>query len=870
MVCAVSPVSAAILSSKRGFADTGANYNNLQATGAGWYYTWGLGAGNPGNFDAEFSPMFWGSWAVNQGNIDSVKNNPNVEWVLGFNEPERTDQANLTVSQAISSWTTLSNGFAGSGKKLVSPAVSDTGSGQQWLANFMSQATANNLKVDAVAFHWYGVSTPDNPAGAASSFLSRVQSYYNSYQKPVFITEFAIHDWGGNYSDAAIIEANRQFLDIVIPELEARSYVAGYSWYHWFSDAPLYQGSPAMPTEMGQTYVGALKSGMTENIGGRNLGEHVAYLAGGELTATGSAPTNFNYINALTNSSNISGTVDWQLFGGDWVRIQPGATLRKTGPNTIGFVPTTRGNLPVITNNGVLEVSEGRLYSEAAIAGTGSVVIKGGTFALSGGANLNHAPLVDVRGGGTFDVSGLPDGYAMPRNQTLKNAAGGLVVGNVTIAFNSLVTGGGTFAGNLFADTGALVRVGDDGSGRISQYLVDDFDNYAVGNVSSVASPPWTAHQNTSYADIESLRSNKVLTYGYTADNRGASRSLSPETTLSNSDSATYFFRISSKTNAPNHSLGLGDQASTDATNYSDYEAQLRLKQGTGNTFDIDARNGSVFSSTLATGLSLNTWYNVWMVIDQTTDTYDIYMNTGADAATASNKLNATPLAFRNGTTSDLNTFLALAASSPIDNGVRVDDLYFFEGLDLTNPTEGFIAGISWNPEVLTVTGNYTQGSAATLELNLLSPSQHDVLDIGGTADLAGTLKITLAVGAPVPQVGDVFDLLNFASASGGFGTLDLPALDPGSMWNTSELLTTGAISVVAALPGDFDFDGDVDGRDFLVWQRDPSVGDLADWQTHYGEGLMSAVKAVPEPVGLALAAMASVIVACSRKRAQA
>ena len=42
-----SSANAAILSSKRGFADTGAGYNNLQATGAGWYYTWGTGDANP-------------------------------------------------------------------------------------------------------------------------------------------------------------------------------------------------------------------------------------------------------------------------------------------------------------------------------------------------------------------------------------------------------------------------------------------------------------------------------------------------------------------------------------------------------------------------------------------------------------------------------------------------------------------------------------------------------------------------------------------------------------------------------------------------------------------------------------------------------
>jgi hypothetical protein len=47
---------------------------------------------------------------------------------------------------------------------------------------------------------------------------------------------------------------------------------------------------------------------------------------------------------------------------------------------------------------------------------------------------------------------------------------------------------------------------------------------------------------------------------------------------------------------------------------------------------------------------------------------------------------------------------------------------------------------------------------------------------------------------------------------------------------------------------GDFDLDGDVDGRDFLVWQRNPSIGNLSDWQTSYGVGAFSASIAVPEP----------------------
>jgi hypothetical protein len=46
---------------------------------------------------------------------------------------------------------------------------------------------------------------------------------------------------------------------------------------------------------------------------------------------------------------------------------------------------------------------------------------------------------------------------------------------------------------------------------------------------------------------------------------------------------------------------------------------------------------------------------------------------------------------------------------------------------------------------------------------------------------------------------------------------------------------------------GDFDQDGDVDGRDFLLWQRNPSVGNLIDWQTNYGAPETESVQAVEQ-----------------------
>lgn len=54
-----------------------------------------------------------------------------------------------------------------------------------------------------------------------------------------------------------------------------------------------------------------------------------------------------------------------------------------------------------------------------------------------------------------------------------------------------------------------------------------------------------------------------------------------------------------------------------------------------------------------------------------------------------------------------------------------------------------------------------------------------------------------------------------------------------------------------AGLTGDFDNDGDVDGRDFLLWQRGESPNpwnhnDLAAWQANYEVGVLSALTAIP------------------------
>jgi hypothetical protein len=74
---------------------------------------------------------------------------------------------------------------------------------------------------------------------------------------------------------------------------------------------------------------------------------------------------------------------------------------------------------------------------------------------------------------------------------------------------------------------------------------------------------------------------------------------------------------------------------------------------------------------------------------------------------------------------------------------------------------------------------------------------------------------------------------------------------------------------VTSALPGDFDIDGDVDGRDLLTWQRNTSVGALSDWQTYHGTGsLVAETVAVPEPGSIVLIIVAVGIISCRRQAA--
>ena len=89
------------------------------------------------------------------------------------------------------------------------------------------------------------------------------------------------------------------------------------------------------------------------------------------------------------------------------------------------------------------------------------------------------------------------------------------------------------------------------------------------------------------------------------------------------------------------------------------------------------------------------------------------------------------------------------------------------------------------------------------------------------------------------------------------------PGADPQSFFVDAFSLT--AVEAPST-SGDFDNDGDVDGRDFLAWQQGNSPNgtpggpvsavDLAEWQGAYNGGALGALSSVPEPTSMACLAL--------------
>ena len=128
------------------------------------------------------------------------------------------------------------------------------------------------------------------------------------------------------------------------------------------------------------------------------------------------------------------------------------------------------------------------------------------------------------------------------------------------------------------------------------------------------------------------------------------------------------------------------------------------------------------------------------------------------------------------------------------------------------------------SPGILSITGNYTQDSTGTLNIEiggLTAGSQFDRLAVSGSATLAGTLNVSL-INPFNPSQGNSFQIVNYASNSGTFDSTNLPS---GFVWDITYGANAVTITVISTL---ITWDGGGDGSswdDPLNWDTDTLPG---------------------------------------------
>jgi hypothetical protein len=166
------------LSEKKGW---GGDLPAAEKLRARWYYNWG--PGGPRSERVEFVPMVKGKWHVNPRVLASIKAS-GAATILCFNEPERADQGNTTVEEALDLWPQL----MATGLRLGGPAPSSDGKGMAWL---MAEVEKRRLRVDFIALHWYRSSDP-------KELETWLDAMHRKYRRPIWLTEFNAQYSGGD------------------------------------------------------------------------------------------------------------------------------------------------------------------------------------------------------------------------------------------------------------------------------------------------------------------------------------------------------------------------------------------------------------------------------------------------------------------------------------------------------------------------------------------------------------------------------------------------------------------------------------------------------------------------------------------------
>ncbi len=221
---------------------------DVRNSNSGWFYDWKASPVLCGS--AESVPMVWSS-----DYIESAVGGDSA-WVMGFNEPDRTDQANMTVTQVAQYWHRMEERFPS--RKLLAPAYSQMAYSTPYpstthplvaLRDEYYRLYGRYPRFDGLAVHCYMAPETQCEDFIKTNFIDRLSEFGAS---EVWLTEFSFFAYTYWGYESYAWEAGSALIDW----LKAQPQITHYAWFAarircyndeancepWANGPPLYPG----------------------------------------------------------------------------------------------------------------------------------------------------------------------------------------------------------------------------------------------------------------------------------------------------------------------------------------------------------------------------------------------------------------------------------------------------------------------------------------------------------------------------------------------------------------------------------------------------------------------------------------------------
>jgi autotransporter-associated beta strand protein len=457
-----------------------------------------------------------------------------------------------------------------------------------------------------------------------------------------------------------------------------------------------------------------------------------------------------------------------------------GGTLRKDGTGTLTLA--TINSYP-----GLTDVRNGTLFVTGSIGNNSLVSITGGTLKVGSATALGSGAIGAQINGGTLDINGFNISTEPIAVQGAGVSNSGAIVNLGASQTNALtkvtLTGDTTFGGSGRWDirgTGATLSTGGSAS---------NLTKTGANQVSLVG------------ASVDAALGNIAINQGILSFQTGTtSMGDATKTVTVASGAALGFFNTTNVMNKLCTLNGGTLWAESGIGNQNTFSGGISVSSAGG---VLDA-GGALTGGTPNANAVLN-------LTGPITGTGGITKNGPGNVV-----ISGTANTWSGGTT--VNSGI-LTANGIVPGSVTVNNTATLRGAGsvsgLVTIASGGAISPGNSPGLLTVGSlALASGSQTNIELGgITRGSQYDAIVSSGSVSLGGTLQVSLISGF-TPQPGQSFDILDWGTLAGKFSTLNLPSLTAPLGWDTSQLYTTGVLSVTPTVRGDFNRDGQVTTAD--------------------------------------------------------